>query len=145
VLLEGTERHAGLVNQFAGDGALIVVGAPVPDDDYATHALRAARELTAELDRRAPDTPATIGVSGGEVIAGNMGSSKRFEYTVMGDPVNEAARLGAQAKPLPGRVAVAGRLFEQAAEDERAHWEIVHSVVLRGRNERTDVAALKSF
>ncbi len=142
VVIDVTQRHGGLVNKFAGDGALIVFGAPVPQADYATRALRAARELALELERLAPETPATIGVSGGDVIAGNMGSSQRFEYTVMGDPVNEAARLGAQAGTLPHRVAVSGRLFEKGDAEEQAHWRVDHSVVLRGRNARTDVVVL---
>ncbi|MDO9356972.1 MAG: adenylate/guanylate cyclase domain-containing protein, partial [Solirubrobacteraceae bacterium] len=142
VVIDVTQRHGGLVNKFAGDGALIVFGAPVPQSDYATRALRAARELAIELERLAPDTPATMGVSGGDVIAGNMGSSKRFEYTVMGDPVNEAARLGAQAGALPHRVAVSGRLYELADAEEQVHWRIDHSLVLRGRSERTDVVVM---
>ena len=125
-----------------GDGALIVFGAPLDLDDVATCALRAARELAARLELDAPDTPATIGVSGGEVIAGNMGTRERFEYTVMGDPVNEAARLGSQAKALPHRVAAAGRLLDEASENERQYWKVAHSVVLRGRSARTDVVAL---
>lgn len=135
--------HGGLVNKFAGDGALVVFGAPVPIDDHATPALRAARELAAALAEQAPETPATIGVSGGEVIAGNVGTAERFEYTVMGDPVNEAARLCSQAKGLPGRVAVSGQLLARAEDEERSAWEVSYSVVLRGRSTRTDVACLK--
>jgi adenylate cyclase len=133
VVIDVTQRHGGLVNKFAGDGALIVFGAPVPQADYATRALRAARELALELERLAPDTPATMGVSGGDVIAGNMGSS---------DPVNEAARLGAQANTLPHRVAVSGRLYELADAEEQSHWRVDHSLVLRGRSERTDVVVM---
>src|SRR5690606_4315486 len=124
-------------------GALIVFGAPLPQEDCATRALQAARELAARLEREVPDAPATIGVSGGDVIAGNVGTVERFEYTVMGDPVNEAARLGSQAKALPHHVAAAGRLVREASEEEQAHWEVEHSVVLRGRTERTDVCALR--
>ena len=143
VIVTVTARHGGIVNKFAGDGALIIFGAPVPQDDHASHALACARDLSEALVRDAPETPATIGLSGGEVIAGNMGTRERFEYTVMGDPVNEAARLGSQAKLLPRRVAASGRLVEQASEEERAHWDVAYSVVLRGRNVRTDVASLR--
>ncbi len=72
-----------------------------------------------------------------------MGTAERFEYTVMGDPVNEAARLGSQAKLLPHRVAASGRLVEQASAEEREHWDVAYSVVLRGRHARTDVASLR--
>ncbi len=144
IVVSVTARHGGLVNKFAGDGALVIFGAPSPLDDTATPALRAARELAAALELDAPDTPATIGLSGGDVIAGNMGTQERFEYTVMGDPVNEAARLNSQAKGLPGRVAAAGRLIDEAHPAEREHWEVLYSVVLRGRSERTDVASLRT-
>lgn len=143
VVVSVAADHGGLVNKFAGDGALVVFGAPTPLDDYATPALRAARQLAAALAIEAPETPATIGVSGGEVIAGNIGTSERFEYTVMGDPVNEAARLCSQAKGLPGRVAVSGALLASADDFERSAWEVSYSVVLRGRSSRTDVACLK--
>jgi adenylate cyclase len=144
VIVTVTAQHGGVVNKFAGDGALIVFGAPNPEPEYATHALACARELARALVREAPETPATIGLSGGEVIAGNMGTSERFEYTVMGDPVNEAARLGSQAKLLPQRVAAAGRLVSQASAEERAHWDVAYSVVLRGRDARTEVASLRT-
>ncbi|MBJ7472912.1 MAG: HAMP domain-containing protein [Solirubrobacteraceae bacterium] len=144
IVVTVTGKHGGLVNKFAGDGALVVFGAPSPLEDTATPALQAARELARALEEHAPETPATIGLSGGEVIAGNMGTQERFEYTVMGDPVNEAARLNSQAKGLPGRVAAAGRLVAEASEAEQAHWEVLYSVVLRGRSERTDVASLRT-
>ncbi len=143
VIVTVTARHGGVVNKFAGDGALIIFGAPVSQPDYATHALACARELADALVRDAPETPATIGLSGGEVIAGNMGTQERFEYTVMGDPVNEAARLGSQAKLLPQRVAASGRLVAQADPIEREFWDVAYSVVLRGRDARTEVASLK--
>ncbi len=143
VVVSVTTKHGGHVNKFAGDGALIVFGAPVAQEDCATRALQAARELADRLEQEVPDAPATIGLSGGDVIAGNIGTTERFEYTVMGDPVNEAARLGSQAKALPRCVAASGRLVREASEEERAHWEVVHSVVLRGRTERTDVCALR--
>lgn len=144
LVIATTSKHGGHVNKFAGDGALIVFGAPIDLPDAPTRALRAARELAALLEAEAPETPATIGVSGGDVIAGNMGTTERFEYTVMGDPVNEAARLGSQAKALPHRVAAAGRLLQEASDEERAHWEIAYSVVLRGRSARTDVARIRA-
>ena len=144
IVVSVTARHGGLVNKFAGDGALVIFGAPSPLEDTATPALRAARELASALEHQAPETPATIGLSGGDVIAGNMGTQERFEYTVMGDPVNEAARLNSQAKGLPGRVAAAGRLISEADPAEAEHWEVLYSVVLRGRSERTDVASLRT-
>jgi len=95
VVLAVTEE-GGWVNKFAGDGALCVFGAPVPRPDHAAAALRAGRrlrQLLAEAARSDPALDAGIGVAGGTVVAGNIGATDRYEYTVIGDPVNEAARL----------------------------------------------------
>ncbi len=73
VIVSITAKHGGIVNKFAGDGALIIFGAPLPQDDHATHALACARELADALVLDAPETPATIGLSGGEVIAATWG------------------------------------------------------------------------
>ena len=70
-----------------------------------------------------PDLKAGIGVSGGTALAGNVGAEQRFEYTVIGDPVNEAARLTELAKEEDGCVLASCDLVEQAGEEEAAHWE----------------------
>jgi adenylate cyclase len=88
--------EGGWVNKFEGDGALCIFGAPVTLDDCALRALRAARVLRQELLVLAasnPELDAAIGVSAGTVVAGNVGDEQRYEYTVIGTPVNEAARL----------------------------------------------------
>src|SRR5207245_5715804 len=82
--------EAGWVNKFEGDGALCIFGAPDAQPDHAARALRAARSLHAEL-AQLDDVDVGIGVSTGLVVAGNVGAEQRYEYTVIGDPVNEAA------------------------------------------------------
>jgi adenylate cyclase len=92
------------------------------------------------LVSRHPGLDAGIGVSTGEVVAGNVGAADRFEYTVIGDPVNEAARLSEQAKSAPGRVLASGR-STNAAPDERECWAEQGSATLRGRSEPTQLFA----
>jgi adenylate cyclase len=87
---------------------------------------------------------AAIGVSAGDVVAGNVGTRERFEYTVIGDAVNEAARLTELAKLHPGRLLVAARLLEHADDDERAHWEDAGEEILRGRGAPTPLAVAVS-
>ncbi|MBP0656933.1 adenylate/guanylate cyclase domain-containing protein, partial [Mycobacterium tuberculosis] len=82
----------GYINKFQGDALLAVFGAPIEVENEAGRALRAARALQSQLAGLSP-LSAGIGVSYGTVIAGHIGHAKRFEYTVIGDPVNEAARL----------------------------------------------------
>ncbi len=90
------------MNKFEGDAALCVFGAPARSDDPAGQALCAARELAERLEREVPEIGFGIGVSAGRAVAGNVGSEHRFEYTVIGDPVNEAARLSDLAKERSG-------------------------------------------
>jgi adenylate cyclase len=138
VVVEVVGEHRGWVNKFEGDAALAVFGAPAPMPDHATCALRAARALNERLEEGTAGT----GVSCGEVVAGNIGDPSRFEYTVIGDPVNEAARLTELAKSRGG-VLASEAIVECADEQEARHWELGESVELRGRSAATRLATPK--
>ena len=127
--------EGGLVNKFQGDGALCIFGAPLAQDDHAARGLRAARALAHEL---APlgDVAAAIGVSSGTVVAGNVGSSDRYEFTVIGDPVNEASRLSDEAKLHRSHVLVSDRTIH-AAGDAAKGWIRGEAIALRGRAQPT--------
>lgn len=141
VVVAVTREHGGLVNKFEGDGALCVFGAPLAIEDPAGAALAAARSLARRLEAEVPEVHAAVGVSAGTVVAGNVGAADRFEYTVIGDPVNEAARLTEQAKALPGRVCASGTAVDRARDPaERERWTLGEEVVLRGRDQPTCVA-----
>lgn len=140
VVVEVVGSHGGWVNKFEGDAALAIFGAPTDLDDAPTRALAAARELAERLPREVPDLEAAIGVSAGEAVAGNIGDEKRFEYTVIGDPVNEAARLTELAKEKPGRLLASGAILERANGDEERHWSLDGAKRLRGRSEETRLA-----
>jgi adenylate cyclase len=140
VVVEVVEDHGGLVNKFEGDAALAVFGAPLPLDDPAGCALGAARELSRRLASDVDGLAAGIGVSAGRAVAGNIGSESRFEYTVIGDPVNEAARLCELAKEADGHVLASAGALERAREDEARHWREGDEVQLRGRSEETRLA-----
>ncbi len=132
-------EDGGWVNKFEGDGALCVFGAPVDDPAHAARALCAARRLRHELGRvidHHPGLDAGIGVSSGIVVAGNVGAEQRHEYTVIGDPVNEAARLTEEAKARPGRVLAGGETVRLAGE-EAERWREAAALELRGRREPT--------
>jgi adenylate cyclase len=78
-----------------------------------------------------------IGVASGPVIAGQIGSATRLEYTVIGDAVNEAARLTDQAKRVDGRILASAAVVEAASEEERARWTPGRVLKLRGRETPT--------
>jgi adenylate cyclase len=139
MVVETTAKHDGLVNKFEGDGALCVFGAPVARDDFAGAALAAARELAERIADESP-LDAAIGVSCGRAVAGHVGAVERYEYTVIGDPVNEASRLSELAKQRSGRTLASATIVDQADPAEAAHWEIDGEVRLRGRSEPTRLA-----
>jgi adenylate cyclase len=141
VVVSVVEANGGLVNKFEGDAALCVFGAPVRCDDCAGDALRAARELAARLRSEVSELDFGIGVSAGRAVAGNVGAEERFEYTVIGDPVNEAARLCELAKARPERVLTSSHALEAAASDEAVRWLAGEKVTLRGRESGTELAA----
>ncbi|MDZ4235203.1 MAG: hypothetical protein U1C73_15910, partial [Dietzia sp.] len=69
------------------------------------------------------------------VVAGNVGARERFEYTVIGEPVNEAARLCELAKNEPTRLVASDAVVGRATETESARWALGESVTLRGYDE----------
>jgi adenylate cyclase len=81
-------------------------------------------------------------VSAGAAVAGNIGAEERYEYTVIGDPVNEAARLCELAKERPGRLLTSDAALTRAGGAEARHWELGDSLVLRGRDSATRLASL---
>lgn len=135
IVADVVDQHAGFVNKFEGDAALAVFGAPVEIDDPAGAALGAARDLADRL-ASSLDIRWGIGVSYGEAFAGNIGAERRYEYTVIGDPVNECARLSDMAKT--GRIpALASGAAIEAAGDEAEEWKLLGTRIMRGRSEPT--------
>jgi len=138
-VVEAVDRQGGWINKFEGDAALAIFGAPTPMPDRHAAALLAARELDARLRERLPHLEAAIGVASGLVVAGHIGAESRFEYTVIGDPVNEAARLTELAKERPSRVLASSSTIAAAGDEER-RWVLREAVTLRGRAEPTPLA-----
>jgi adenylate cyclase len=102
-------KNEGTLDKFIGDAVMAIFGAPVPQTDHALRACKTAVGMMAELkvlrqkwaqEGRDPFAIG-IGINTGEVIVGNLGSEQRFDYTVIGDPVNLAARLESLNKEFP--------------------------------------------
>lgn len=140
VVVDEVHGHGGWVNKFQGDATLVVFGAPEELDDPAGRALAAARGLARRLPHEVPELQAGIGVAYGPVVAGNIGDERRFEFTVIGDPVNEAARLTELAKARTPMLVASSRAVESAGVVERRRWRIDGSAHLRGRTEPTQLA-----
>jgi adenylate cyclase len=136
VVVDVVGRHGGWVNKFEGDAALCVFGVPAQVPDAAGSALAAARELRASLE-----LPVGIGVAAGSVVAGNIGASERYEYTLIGAPVNAAARLTELSKERTGRPPLtSAETVARAARAEASAWVTADLVELRGMPAATRLA-----
>ena len=142
VIVEEVDEYGGLVNKFEGDATLAIFGAPVALAGPEGEALAAARAISERVLREVPECPARIGVAAGQVVAGNVGARERFEYTVIGEPVNEAARLADLARSEPGRVVASAVTVEAAPEAEKEFWRVGRTVRLRGYDQRVRIATL---
>ena len=140
VVIEVVEGEDGMVNKFEGDAALCVFGAPVSRENPTADALRAARVLAERLSAELPEIGFGIGISAGLAVAGHVGAERRVEYTVIGDPVNEAARLAELAKQHPGRVLASDAALDRAPSPEIEGWSLTETTVLRGRSAPTGLA-----
>jgi adenylate cyclase len=121
VLVEIIDLHEGIVNKFLGDGFMALFGAPLDAPEAASHAVAAAREMLVAMNRvnQASTWPLRIGIGihFGEVVAGNIGSSRRKEYTVIGDTVNFAARLEQLNKEFNSQLLVSASVRDALGGD----------------------------
>ncbi|HZA11989.1 MAG TPA: adenylate/guanylate cyclase domain-containing protein [Mycobacterium sp.] len=140
IIVDTINNHGGFVNKFQGDAALAIFGAPLEHPDGAGAALAAARELCEKLVDMLGAKEFGIGVSAGRAIAGHIGAQARFEYTVIGDPVNEAARLTELAKIEEGHVLASAIAVSNALDAEALCWDVGEVVELRGRTAPTQLA-----
>ncbi len=112
-------EHGGTLDKYLGDGLMALFGAPVSKGNDAVNAVRAAlgiQHLMGELNQEGtsrgwPDLRVGIGVNTGVVTAGNIGSPKRIDYTVIGDAVNVSSRLCSNAKT--GEVLISGSTVDE--------------------------------
>lgn len=120
VLVEIVDRHGGIVNKFLGDGFLAIFGAPFESPDALARGVDAAREMLVAVSRNNEGNSWAlnigIGLHFGEVVAGNIGSPRRKEYTVIGDTVNFAARLEALNKEFNSQFLISSAVRESLGE-----------------------------
>src|SRR6266851_4985220 len=135
VLVDILDRHGGIVNKFLGDGFLALFGAPFENADAAHHAVDAARKMIGAMEtiNAASSWPLRIGIGihFGEVVAGNIGSPRRKEYTVIGDTVNFAARLEALNKEFNSQLLISSTVRD-ATGDECKDAVSLGEVAVRG-------------
>jgi len=134
-------QENGVVDKYIGDAIMAIFGAPVPTKDDPVNAVRAAvkmrsalHELNKRLEARGvPRLRTGIGIHTGDVVAGNIGSEKRMEYTVIGDAVNLASRLESNTKDLGVNVLISEDTYELTKHVIEAR--AVKEITVKGRKQ----------
>ncbi len=136
--------HGGNVNKFLGDEAMAIFGAPLANPRHADSAVRAAikiqkavRLVVDEGEHGRASISVGVGVNSGDVVAGNLGSKKRMEYTVIGDDVNVASRLTAMARP--GEILISKETYDRMENKDGLRVEERGSMEVKGRRTRISV------
>jgi class 3 adenylate cyclase len=143
VMVAAVQANGGVVDKFMGDALMAVFGVPHPTDDSGARAVRAALAMEAALVEHNRARAALglrplrhgIGVHFGPVVAGDVGSAARRQYTVIGDTVNVAARIEALTKQFGCSLLLSSDVVDELPHDDplRAHLQRLGEVEVRGR------------
>jgi class 3 adenylate cyclase len=140
-------EHNGVINKFLGDAVMAIYTPMLGSDDYAADALRAAAGMRAALTEfnasgQAPvKVEFGIGIHSGKLVAGNIGTSARLEYTFIGDTVNIASRLESKTKELNTDVIVSAAAMEKAKGSLGVEIKLapLGKVALKGKSEAFEI------
>ncbi len=141
--------EGGMVNKFGGDSLLAIFGVPVRQPDHALRAVRAAWQMTRALATFNAEQSALglltigVGISSGEMVAGNIGGTERLEYTVIGDPVNLAARLESLTKEW-GQTVLLSEDTERLIQPKSEAIQPCQQVRVKGKEKSTLVYKLNT-
>ena len=145
------QKHGGIVNQYMGDGLMIIFGAPNRLKDHANCAVEAAVDVLRTVHEAddlwqscgANSFRIGIGICTGRTVIGTIGSRQRLDYTAIGDSVNAAARIEALNKELKTEILVADVTLQAMKPEHRSRWENAlgepHHQTLRGRTEEMTI------
>ena len=135
-MIDIINEYKGIINKFLGDGFMAVFGAPVSDGEDCRNAVSAAMGIMRRLEKeveagRIPDTRIGIGIHAGQAVTGNVGSSRRKEYTIIGDVVNMASRIEQLNKQYGSTVLISDEVFK-SIEKSSYQFQDLGTVDIRG-------------
>jgi adenylate cyclase len=136
-------ESGGLLDKYIGDALMAVWGAPLPMPDHADRALHSSLRMLDALDklrenwkeRNLPAIDIGCGINTGMMVVGNMGSTQRFDYTVLGDAVNLGSRLEGITKEYGVRVICSEATRRQLRRPEDFVLRELDSIKVKGKNE----------
>ncbi len=138
VITEMIMRHRGVVDKFLGDGLLAFFNAPVEDGDFADNALKAALEIRAYSDSpefraisHGEELKVGIALHIGDSVFGNIGSTRKTEFTVIGDTVNTCSRMESLNKEFETSIIVSGQLTSLIRQ--QVQWRFLGKRSIRGK------------
>ena len=140
--------NGGTVDKFMGDCIMAFWNAPLKIENHQMLAVLTASQMQSELAmlntqltaENLPNIKVGIGINSGEALVGNMGSDQRFDYSVIGDPVNLAARLESASKTL-GHTLIVGEATKKVIDD-KFPFEFVDCITVKGKTEPVNVYTL---
>lgn len=135
-------NHNGMVDKYMGDAVMAIWGAPGTDKKQATHACQAAIEIR-DIIMHETEFKVGIGLNYGHAIVGNMGSSRRFDYTAIGDTVNTTSRLEKATKELGETIVISEAVAKQLGE-EGASFQLkdLGQILVKGKTQSIHVFGL---
>jgi class 3 adenylate cyclase/DNA-binding response OmpR family regulator len=144
-------ERGGVADKFIGDGILAVFGAPRSWPDNAARAVDAAVAMSRAIGSfdtsgvRLPPCGLDVGIGLhlGDAIVGTVGSSTKFEYTVIGDTVNLASRLEGLSKQYKVRIIASERIVDALGKERRGEFREIERVIVKGKEEPTLIFALE--
>ena len=150
ILVSVILEHHGTIDKFIGDAIMVFWNAPDIQTMHPDLSIKCALEIQKKIlefnqqraQNKLPPLKTRIGIHTGTVLAGEIGSSQRMNYTIVGDSVNTAARLEALGKEINETLCISGET-KMKCQDVYA-WKNVGNIILRGRKEQTEVYTIKS-
>jgi len=137
-MITSVHKYNGILDKYIGDAIMTVFGVPYANISDSKNAVNCALDMFSMLadlnktNRKLPTLNIGIGISTGNVVSGNIGSEKRFEYTVIGDSVNLAARLESATKTYNVNVLICEETYNEVKND--FHCREIDTLLVKGKN-----------